>query len=480
MGLLGDLIDGVINEFTGNDNYLAEIPQQPATPQSSNEENNNVITSLHDMSLWLNKLQVGASPAVKEALSAQINVIRFVQSPTLIDTTFDTLMYSLDKSLRITQNEEERAGIREVFCLMIQNYVFFLDAKFQMAVNQNREEGRKLFVEAGELLSNSIKDVALMAVSGVDYQQIASTTISNLFAPDNASGGLSGLIKGIINYINQEDIIEEQKALFYKTTETIILKLGEPETKHLLGESNILSGTIKRYAPGIIQYNASSSPVIGKAEEAINKNVKWSIGIAITWIIGSLIWAFFRSLYYSFSGEVWGPKGWFGNQMLWTIGILAGIELIFLIIYLVQRSRINAEKHKWNVHLTTLNEIAYSYKESSQSNKPQQEIFATTVENEHEYEKEVSYMLEDGEIGPRERKTLERTRLRLGISEARAAEIETSITMPKLTDDEKEYLEEVKAMLEDGEIGPRERKTLERRRISLGISEERAKVIESI
>ena len=100
--------------------------------------------------------------------------------------------------------------------------------------------------------------------------------------------------------------------------------------------------------------------------------------------------------------------------------------------------------------------------------------------NEQEYLDEVKFTLEDGEIGPRERKSLERARIRLGISEERANEIEVAFSAPKLTDEEKEYLDEVKAMLEDGEIGPRERKSLERARIRLGISEERAKEIESL
>jgi len=99
---------------------------------------------------------------------------------------------------------------------------------------------------------------------------------------------------------------------------------------------------------------------------------------------------------------------------------------------------------------------------------------------EKEYLEEVKLTLEDGEIGPRERKALERNRIRLGLSEDRAAQLEATVSIPQLTSEEKEYLEEVRAMLEDGEIGPRERKMLERRRIRLGISEERAKQIESI
>jgi hypothetical protein len=42
-------------------------------------------------------------------------------------------------------------------------------------------------------------------------------------------------------------------------------------------------------------------------------------------------------------------------------------------------------------------------------------------------------MLEDGEIGPRERKHLERSRVRLGINENRAKDIENKSNQIKMT-----------------------------------------------
>ncbi|MCQ2163580.1 MAG: hypothetical protein MJZ04_00215 [Bacteroidales bacterium] len=98
---------------------------------------------------------------------------------------------------------------------------------------------------------------------------------------------------------------------------------------------------------------------------------------------------------------------------------------------------------------------------------------------EQDYLEEVLSMLADGEIGPRERKTLDRFASRLGITPERAEELEASLSVPALTDDEKEYLEEVKLTLEDGEIGPRERKFLDRCASRLGISPDKAKEIES-
>lgn len=103
--------------------------------------------------------------------------------------------------------------------------------------------------------------------------------------------------------------------------------------------------------------------------------------------------------------------------------------------------------------------------------------------SDNEYLDEYKDILADyGEIGPRERKRLEKTRTRLGLSENRVSELEASVQGD--SDDfaaEQEYLEEYSEMKSDyGEIGARERKLLEKTRVRLGISEERAKQIESL
>ena len=96
---------------------------------------------------------------------------------------------------------------------------------------------------------------------------------------------------------------------------------------------------------------------------------------------------------------------------------------------------------------------------------------------EQEYLEEIRACLDnDGEITSRERRLLDRLRKSLGITEARAKELEASVN--NMSDEEKEYQEELKACLEDGRISDRERRLLDRLRKSLGISEECAKAIE--
>ena len=107
-------------------------------------------------------------------------------------------------------------------------------------------------------------------------------------------------------------------------------------------------------------------------------------------------------------------------------------------------------------------------------------IGKTLENNEEEYLEELKACLEeDTEISPRERRLLNRIREKLGISEERAAELEASLMQLQLTEEEQEYLEEYKAYLEeDGEITPKARRMLDRFRNRLDISEERTLEIE--
>ena len=69
---------------------------------------------------------------------------------------------------------------------------------------------------------------------------------------------------------------------------------------------------------------------------------------------------------------------------------------------------------------------------------------STLSDDEQSYAEEVKFCLEDGAIGDKERRFLERMRTKLGISPERAAEIEESFHQPQFTEDEQEYLDAVR------------------------------------
>lgn len=99
---------------------------------------------------------------------------------------------------------------------------------------------------------------------------------------------------------------------------------------------------------------------------------------------------------------------------------------------------------------------------------------------EQEYIDELKECLADGEIGAGERRLLGKLAAKLGISAERAEELEASLMAPVLSDDEKEYLEEYKAAAVDGVVSEKERRLLDKLKKMYGISDERAREIESI
>ena len=102
------------------------------------------------------------------------------------------------------------------------------------------------------------------------------------------------------------------------------------------------------------------------------------------------------------------------------------------------------------------------------------------TKSEQEYLDMVKDCMEDGGIGSRERKLLDKIREKNGISYERAKELEATLCVPQLTSDEKEYLEAFKNACEDGVVSDKQRRLLEKLRMMYGISEERAKEIEKM
>jgi hypothetical protein len=103
----------------------------------------------------------------------------------------------------------------------------------------------------------------------------------------------------------------------------------------------------------------------------------------------------------------------------------------------------------------------------------------TISPNEQKYLDLVQKSCANGEISDLNRKMLERIRIKLGISEERASDLETSL-IPQLSEEEMEYLDVVREYLAGGTIGENEREMLKTLCELNNISEERAKELEAM
>ncbi|MBP1839895.1 tetratricopeptide repeat protein [Formosa algae] len=100
--------------------------------------------------------------------------------------------------------------------------------------------------------------------------------------------------------------------------------------------------------------------------------------------------------------------------------------------------------------------------------------------NLEKYEEEVLFMIEDdGKIDVSERKILNRKIKKLGLTKADALAIEDKVLVSNYSENEKQYIEELKDMVEDGKISEKERKILNRYALKFNVSPKTQKEIDA-
>jgi DNA-binding response OmpR family regulator len=137
----------------------------------------------------------------------------------------------------------------------------------------------------------------------------------------------------------------------------------------------------------------------------------------------------------------------------------------------------NREPERAEEARSILNGLKPGDKETSSGDHSQEESVTPT---ETEYVEELEICLQGAQITELQRKLLNRLREKLGISAERANLLEQVVTnkKPPYTPEELEYLETLELCLESGSIGNDARKILDRRRLKLNISERRAHQLE--
>ena len=111
--------------------------------ENSLQKNTIQITTIEEFENALRTLKQGASASLISALNAQLQVIQYIQSPKLVDSSFDLLFSNLRKSVRAT-TKEQRGVVRERAQLMIHNYIFFLQAKLDYMIEDHSAAGEEV------------------------------------------------------------------------------------------------------------------------------------------------------------------------------------------------------------------------------------------------------------------------------------------------------------------------------------------------
>lgn len=233
-----------------------------AKSNESSENTENVIDSVDSLSSFLTSLQTDASPAVTMALQSQIQLLKYVQSPTMTLMVIDNLMVCLYKALKEVEDNQQKEKLRESFASQLQSFIFITEARLRYEIDNNKDEAIRLLADAGDMLMSSINSTAMMVVPMTGSVKIGHVLpkMVNVLAEQNAQRSFLGRL---IMAKGKRTIIEEKKAEFDKTLNYIFDALDN--YAELIGPSILLHGMLRRYADELLErYKISQYETVAK------------------------------------------------------------------------------------------------------------------------------------------------------------------------------------------------------------------------
>lgn len=418
------------------------------------------------MTSFIGELKADAPLPIKYALDSQLQIISAMQSPTIIDTALSTMVLNLKTSLDYCSDNKQHQNLLKEFSMMIQNLIFFLDVRFQQFCKKNKDLSRQLFIQAGERFSYNLKNLMLLTIetfssttkvvaAGVDVigtnaanaaislgteainaSKTASTTTTKgdetthdekgldpEIARANAETGKCAIeaINGnlgqldertayhvnewrdrmenviinnifseeqlekqaeyrdtLYNWVNKESNYEEEEDNFYEAINNTITKLWK--YREVIGKSMIISDMIERYLPYLQKHLIKKNIPENKIARFLEENPT-----------NKLI-----------------PFKYFNK---------------FISILFVSKNRKEDVENKLNEIEATINkyqDVANYFDEVGDI------LSRDLTKEESKYRDEFHARLKSagGEVGSKDRKYLEKVRIKLGISDERAKELE--------------------------------------------------------
>ena len=212
--------------------------------ENSLQKNTIQITTIEEFENALRTLKQGASASLISALNAQLQVIQYIQSPKLVDSSFDLLFSNLRKSIKAT-TKEQRGVVRERAQLMIHNYIFFLQAKLDYMIEDHSAAGKEVLIQATENIVTAAQE--LLQEGGISMeinQYLVATKIVSKFD--------GNFIQKVWNFLFGSSRIQQKYEDLMETLYLLFKKFKR--NRKLIGESDIIPELIHRYRSEVATY----------------------------------------------------------------------------------------------------------------------------------------------------------------------------------------------------------------------------------
>lgn len=234
--------------YTQQPTEVEPVPTQ-LVPDASGQV---IIQSEGQMATWLDSVSAQTkSPTIMKVIDAQMQVIKFVKAPSLLGMVLDNMIAVLHQTLREASSEKEKVELRETISLMIQNLIFFSDAQLHYAIDQNKQEAKRLLSTAGDMLAKSVASVASLAAGPA---AVAGVIVKNIFASEEMQNGFFGRL---ISWIMDSKQIEQRVADFDTSIKNLFVTFDKYAA--IIGPSIQINGLLCRYEPKLVEKYRNAS-----------------------------------------------------------------------------------------------------------------------------------------------------------------------------------------------------------------------------
>lgn len=209
------------------------------------------VTTLEGMKTWMRELTKDSTPAILQTLQTQLVVLNTIQSPAMIGMALDNIIVCLDKASKCCSSDEEKDNVRESFASMIQNYMFFMEARIRCAQMNSSVEASMLLIQAGGLLSDAIIKTAMVA-SAKPFD-MSKVLVKNIFEQEEYQ---TSYIKSVFGWLGDAIHLKEKETEYYFVVENLFETVDQ--YSNLFGKSILLSGMLKRYRKQLVSRKKAS------------------------------------------------------------------------------------------------------------------------------------------------------------------------------------------------------------------------------
>lgn len=123
------------------------------------------ITSTDELNSFISQVSINAPSPVKRMLNSQLQIIKTLKAPTLVDFALTEMVDGLYMSLEECSTDDEKKLVRRQFSSMIVNLIFFLDADLHKTIQDDDQLAKKTFLTAGDLFMDNMRDIMVCSIN---------------------------------------------------------------------------------------------------------------------------------------------------------------------------------------------------------------------------------------------------------------------------------------------------------------------------